>query len=40
LDEEDMEGKKYPREFLLVELKRVANLLGKIPTMEDFDKQS
>ncbi len=35
-----MEKKKYPREFLLTELKRVAKLLGKIPTMEEFDKES
>jgi very-short-patch-repair endonuclease/predicted DNA-binding protein (UPF0251 family) len=35
-----MEKRKYPREFLLTELKRVAKLLGKIPTMEEFDKES
>lgn len=35
-----MERRKYPREFLLAELKRIANLLGKIPTMEEFDKES
>jgi hypothetical protein len=35
-----MEKRKYPREFLLKELKRVAKLLGKIPTMEEFDKKS
>ncbi len=36
----NMEKRKYPREFLLAELKRIANLLGKIPTMEEFDKES
>jgi very-short-patch-repair endonuclease len=35
-----MEGRKYPREFLLAELKRIGNLLGKIPTMEEFGKKS
>lgn len=35
-----MEKPRYPREFLLAELKRVAKLLGKIPTMEEFDKES
>ncbi|MBN2270277.1 MAG: DUF559 domain-containing protein [Sedimentisphaerales bacterium] len=32
-----MEKPKYPREFLLADLKRVAKLLGKIPTMAEFD---
>jgi hypothetical protein len=31
-----MEKRKYPREFLHTELKRVAKLLGKIPTMEEL----
>lgn len=35
-----MEKRKYPREFLLEELKRIAKLLSKIPTMEEFDKES
>lgn len=35
-----MEKRRYPREFLLAELKRVAKLLGKVPTMEEFDKES
>jgi very-short-patch-repair endonuclease len=35
-----MEKRKYPREFLLTELKRVAKLLVKIPTIEEFNKES
>lgn len=35
-----MEKKKYPRDFLLTELKRVAKLLGKIPTMDEFNQKS
>ncbi len=35
-----METRKYPRDFLLAELKRVAKVLGKIPTMKDFDQES
>jgi very-short-patch-repair endonuclease len=35
-----MEGRKYPRDFLLAELKRVARALGKIPTMEEFQRES
>ena len=35
-----MARRKYPRDFLLAELKRIAKLLGKIPTMEEFDKES
>lgn len=31
---------KYPREYLLAELKRVAKICGKIPSMADFDKHS
>jgi very-short-patch-repair endonuclease len=34
-----MEGRKYPRDFLLAELKRVARALGKIPTIEEFRKE-
>jgi very-short-patch-repair endonuclease len=35
-----MQGRKYPREFLVAELKRVARVLGKIPTMEEFQRES
>jgi hypothetical protein len=35
-----MQQRKYPREYLLSELKRVASLLRKIPTMDEFDKES
>lgn len=35
-----MENRKYPREYLLAELKRIGKMLGKIPTMEEFDKES
>jgi very-short-patch-repair endonuclease len=35
-----IEGKRYPREFLLSELKAVAKKLGKIPTMEEFRAES
>lgn len=35
-----METRKYPRDFLLAELKRVAKVLGKIPTMEEFQQES
>ncbi len=35
-----MEGRKYPRDYLLAELKRVAKLLGKIPTMDEFRDNS
>jgi hypothetical protein len=35
-----METRKYPRDFLLAELKRVAKLLGKVPTMKEFDQGS
>ena len=35
-----MEGRKYPREFLLAEIRRVAKVLGKIPTMSEFRKES
>jgi very-short-patch-repair endonuclease len=31
---------KYPREYLLAELKRVAKICGKIPSMTEFDKHS
>ncbi|MGB6501611.1 MAG: DUF559 domain-containing protein [Thermoplasmata archaeon] len=31
---------RYPREYLLAELRRVAKELGKIPTMVDFRKRS
>ena len=31
---------KYPREYLLGELKRVAIICGKIPSMVEFDKHS
>ncbi len=32
--------RKYPREFLVSEIKRVARLLGKIPTREEFRSES
>jgi very-short-patch-repair endonuclease len=35
-----METRKYPRDFLLAELKRVAKLVGKVPTMKEFDQES
>ncbi len=35
-----MEPRKFPREFLLTELRRVAKALGKIPTMEEFSERS
>ena len=35
-----MESRKYPRDFLVAELKRVARALGKIPTMEEFQRES
>ncbi len=35
-----MEAQKYPRDFLLTELKRVARALGKIPTMAEFRSES
>ena len=31
-----MATRKFPRDFLLAELKRVARELGKIPTIEEF----
>ncbi|MHB0972077.1 MAG: homing endonuclease associated repeat-containing protein [Thermoanaerobaculia bacterium] len=31
---------KFPREFLLAELRRVGRLVGGIPSMADFGKQS
>lgn len=33
-----MSTRKYPRDFLLAELKRVAHELGKMPTMSEFRK--
>src|SRR2546426_10788348 len=35
-----METRKYPRDFLLAELKRAAKVIGKIPTMKEFDQES
>lgn len=32
--------RKFPREFLLSELRRVAKILGKIPTMQEFRRES
>ena len=34
------EGRRYPREFLLAELKRVAKRIGKIPTRQEFRRES
>ena len=33
-----MEGRKYPREYLVAEIKRVARELGERPTMAQFDE--
>ena len=33
-------GRRFPREFLVAELRRVGRLLGKIPSMEEFDRES
>lgn len=37
---ESADGRRYPREFLLAELRRVAKELGKIPTMIEFRQHS
>jgi len=34
------QARKVPREFLLTELRRVAKLVGKIPTMQEFRTES
>lgn len=33
-------GRRFPRDFLIAELRRVGWLLGRIPSMEDFDGDS
>jgi very-short-patch-repair endonuclease len=35
-----VQARKYPRDFLLAELKHAAKVLGKIPTMEEFRQES
>jgi very-short-patch-repair endonuclease len=35
-----MSADRYPREYLLSELKRVARLIGKMPAMPEFDRES
>ncbi len=35
-----MAQQRYPREYLLAELRRVARLLGKIPSMDEFRRES
>lgn len=34
------EGRKYPREYLVAEIKRVARIVGDMPTMEQFEQNS
>jgi len=36
---ERVQTRKYPRDFLLAELKRVGRVLGKIPTMQEFRRE-
>lgn len=33
-------SRKYPREFLVAEIKRVARIVGDVPTMEQFASHS
>jgi very-short-patch-repair endonuclease len=35
-----MNRQRFPREFLISELKRVARLVGSVPTMDDFRRES
>jgi hypothetical protein len=35
-----MEGRRYPREYLVAEVKRVALLVGEMPSMSQFDEHS
>lgn len=35
-----MNMRRFPREFLIAELKRVARLVGSVPTMHDFRRES
>src|SRR5438128_12244846 len=35
-----MAGQRFPREFLIAELKRIARLVGGIPSMNDFRRSS
>ena len=34
------EGRRFPREFLVAEIKRVARIVGDMPTMTQFEKHS
>jgi hypothetical protein len=35
-----MASQRFPRDFLIAELKRVARLVGGIPSMDDFRRES
>ena len=35
-----MKGHRYPREFLVAEIKRVARIVCEIPSMRQFDEHS
>jgi hypothetical protein len=35
-----MTQQRFPREFLLSELRRVGRIVGKIPTMDEFQQES
>jgi hypothetical protein len=36
----EMVQQRFPREFLLAELRRVGSILGKIPGMDEFQRES